>query len=902
MPVSFIHMVLDDLEQKGLSPHECQFIVPSQRTGIQLKRILGQRTTTPVFSPVVITLNEWVAQVCGKSVATPSDLLLELFMAYQHCQEEANQVPFSSFLSWAPSVLSDFDQLDRYCVPAEELFSQLTELERIKRWDPSGSTTPLIEQHLAFCALLFPLYQKLNAQLAAADCGYSGALFREAAELKWPNEQISAPLVLLGFNALSTSESILFQHLLEEHSAKVYWDIDAYFLERDYHDAGLFIREYQNNWPHYQKNPLLGVHTGYQQRKHIRISQLPHPTAQAHYAGEWLKQFNSQSSAALILADEELLRPVLSCLPPQLDALNITMGWPLGQQQLSQVFDLCWQLELRRTEKGWLSSDLVALLAHPLLADYFERNGIKKAYRQRFLQMNLPERLSTDELCGLWSSFVLPEELFFTGPFQYKKYIDGLLGLLGRLGPFKAAADLQAQELLEALLKDTRTSGEAHSFLNSAASAYAFYNHGVRQAKLDFIGSPFTGVQLMGVLESRNLAFTDLLLTSLNEGILPKGEISTSSIPYELQKHYGMPTTKEKDALFTYHFYRILQWSTNIHLTYSAPTDALMGGEPSRLIQQLLAEPHSAHTVEHQILSSPIQIASREPIHIQKSPALIQQLHQYAQSGFSPSSLSLYLRNPLDFYKQYILRVQENIRPELGMAPRLLGNVVHQCLQWLYEPVLGQVLNKEFYTASLERIPSLVQRGLEGELPGQETQRGKYVLIQKVIERYLANFLEQEKQTAQKTELVVTELEKKYLAPLACSVPTQLKGLVDRVEQLAGKLRIADYKTGALAATELEYTGIGPELREDKAQKRFQLMCYALMYFKTHGSVPNEVGIYPIKDKGASLQSLYQKENKKKQAVELSVQDLQEFESFLIELIEEILDPQTPFIENLESA
>jgi hypothetical protein len=893
-------MVLDDLEQKGQTPHDCLFIVPSQRTGIQLKRILGQRTTTPVFSPKVITLNEWVAALCEKSVPSTSDLLIELFVAYQKCLEEANQVPFSSFLSWAPSVLSDFDQLDRYCVPAKELFAQLTELERVKRWDPSGKTTPLIEQHLAFCALLFPLYQQLNNQLSAANKGYSGALFREASELKWSNKHLTAPLVLLGFNALSASESILFQHLLEEHSARVYWDIDRYFLERDYHDAGLFIREYQSTWPYYQKNPLLGIHSAFRENKHIRIAQLPHPTAQAHYAGEWLKKFNNKASAALILADEELLRPVLNCLPQELDALNITMGWPLEQQQLSQVLDLVWQLELRRTEKGWLGSDLSGLFAHPLLDAFFEHKGIQKAYRNRFLQMNLPERLSTDELCGLLSSFVLPEEIFFSGPFQYQKFITSLTHLLSQLGPFKAPADHQSAQMLESLLNETKTAVEDHSFLHSAASAYAFYTQAVREANLDFIGSPFTGVQMMGVLESRNLSFTDLLLTSLNEGILPKGDVSTSSIPYELQKHYGLPTTKEKDALFTYHFYRILQWSTNIHLTYSAPTDALMGGEPSRLIQQLLAEPHSAHTVEHHVLSSPVQITSRKPVRIAKSPALLAQLKQYAESGFSPSSLSLYLRNPLDFYKQYILRVQETIRPELGMAPRLLGNVVHQCLQWLYEPVLGQPLKEDFYVEALELVPKLVQRALETELPHQETRRGKYVLIQKVIERYLTNFLAQEKSTSKENQLLVLELEKKYITRLHCSSPVHLKGLVDRVESLDGKLRIADYKTGALASTELEFTGIGPDLRHDKAQKRFQLLCYALMYTREHGRIPDEVGIYPIKDKGAHLQSLYQKENKKKVAVELSSQDLQQFEEFLVALIEEILDPQNPFIETID--
>ena len=678
MATSFIHLVLDDLRQKGFDFDECTFIVPSQRTAVQLKRILGQNSSIPLFSPPVLTLTEWISQLTSKTTPTPSELILELYQAYQECSPAAEKSTFTSFLSWAPGVLSDFDQIDRYCVPAQELFRQLTELERIKRWTPSGETTPLIQQHLEFCALLYPLYQKLREQLSQKDQGFSGALFRQAAELEWTGPSEPTHFVLFGFNALSTSESRLFQHLLEKYKASIYWDLDEYFLEETYHDAGLFIREYFSTWPYYKENQALGIHKNYQKRKRIGITQLPHPTAQAHHAGEWLKtKAVPEENTALILADEELLKAVLHCIPDSVPQLNITMGMPLKKQHLADILEQCWQLELNRKEQGWRSTDLEALLSLYYLSPYFERKGISEQARRRFLQINKPEYMGADDLSAHLSSLLLPEELFATEAFDSKKCLNRYLCFLEKLHELHSsetsAADQQAYSLLRKLLLDTQEYLMQYPFLNDPSALYGLYTQSLRHLSLDFVGNPFEGTQLMGILESRNLSFHQVMITSVNEGILPKGELTQSIIPYELQKHYGLPTTKEKDALFTYHFYRILQWADDIELSYSAPTDVLMGGEPSRLIQQLLADPHPSHSVEHTVLTAPVQIEPPPPRTINKTPALISRLKQYAQEGFSPSSLSLYLRNPLDFYKQYVLRVQETIKPELGLAPTASG-------------------------------------------------------------------------------------------------------------------------------------------------------------------------------------------------------------------------------------
>ena len=900
MADSFIHLVLEDLQKRDLAAEECTFIVPSQRTAIQLKRTIGQLSKRALFSPPVYTLTEWVAELCQKQSPSSSSLLLELFEAYRIIQTESEWVPFQTFMTWAPGLLSDFDQIDRYRVPAEELFEQLTELERIKRWDPSGDSTPLIDQHLAFCALLFPLYNQLNKQLADKAQGYSGALFREASELRaTQNIKTNTSYVLLGFNALSTSESKLFQFLLEERTTHLYWDIDRLFLDQDYHDAGLFIRAYTQQWPYYKDHPVLGLHEKYQEAKKIRISKLPHPTTQAHYAGEWLKSKRESDSAALILADEELLPPLLQCIPDQVETLNITMGLPLKEQQLYQALDLIWQLEIRRTDEGWLSSDLRAATAHPRLSAYLRYKGIPESSLQRIGLLNLPERLNAESLSALLAQFVLPEEIFRAERFEPLSFLQNLLDFLPQVD-LNTAGDHQSLGLLLRLLEETRLHCEQYPFLKDSMTVYALFAQSVRQASLDFIGNPFEGTQLMGILESRNLAFREVMITSLNEGILPKGEIGQSVIPYELQKHYGLPTTKEKDALFTYHFYRVLQWSQNIELVYSAPTDALMGGEPSRFIQQLLAEPMPAHTVEEESLASPVQIHRPLAIKINKSPGLLVRLQQYAEEGFSPSSLSLYLRNPLDFYKRYVLRIPEIVQTELGLAPRLLGNVVHQCLEWLYEPVLNQNLDPAFYENELDHIPQLVKRGLLEELPGQETHRGKYVLIQKVIERYLHHFLEQEKALLESKSIRVLSLEQQYKTHLNKEKTRLLKGTLDRVEEVDGKIRIADYKTGKLILSELEYQGIGEDLREEKSQKRFQLLCYALLYKDATGHIPDQVGIYPIKDKGAGLQSLFERQGRNKTSVRLEEKEIEAFRVFLNVLIDEIMDPEIPFIENLD--
>ena len=908
MAYSFIHLVLDDLEQKEIAFGDCQFIVPSQRTAVQLKRILGQRSSKPIFSPSVLTLTEWICQLTSKKTPSSSELLLELYQAYRRCQPKEEKGSFSTFLAWAPGVLSDFDQIDRYCAPTEELFRQLTELERIKRWTPSGETTPLIQQHLDFCALLHPLYQELNAQLEGKGKSYSGALFREASELKWTSSPGSKHYVLFGFNALSTSESKIFQHLLTEYDAKVYWDIDEYFLKEEYHDAGLFIREYLSNWPYYKDKEALGIHQVYQKPKKISIAQLPHPTAQAHHAGEWLKTTAAPSdNSALILADEELLKAVLHCIPESASQLNITMGMPLKRQKLADILEHCWQLELNRKELGWRSSDIEALLSLSFLDGYFERKGITKVVRRRFLQLNKPEYLSAEELSAHLSTLLLPEDLFMSESFEAAKCLERFLSLLEELHELHhnkiSAADQQAFILLRSLLGDTQVFLQEYPFLNSPSALYGLYTQSLQSQSLDFIGDPFEGPQLMGILESRNLAFRRIMITSVNEGILPKGEIAQSSIPYELQKHYGLPTTKEKDALFTYHFYRILQWAEEIELCYSAPTDALMGGEPSRLIQQLLADPLPKHVLEHRILGAEVHIQAATPIAIHKTPPLVTRLKEYAQEGFSPSSLSLYLRNPLEFYKQYVLRVQETVKPELGLAPRLLGNVIHKCLQWLYEPVLGRILDAEFYTEAVAAIDSLVRRALLEEVPGQETTKGKYVLIQKVIERYLRNFLEQEREVAAEQELVVLQLEQKYRCTISLGPDypeVVLKGSIDRMERLNGVLRIADYKTGTVNNADLNFEGIGPELREENQQKILQLLFYALLFFKNTGDLPGEVGLYAIKEKGSGLKSLSTGQRKNKTSVHLSQDDLKQYEVFLKHLISEIVEPSIPIVENLD--
>ena len=412
------------------------------------------------------------------------------------------------------------------------------------------------------------------------------------------------------------------------------------------------------------------------------------------------------------------------------------------------------------------------------------------------------------------------------------------------------------------------------------------------------------GLQIMGMLESRNLDFETVIITSVNEGILPSGKSNNSFIPYDIKKEFALPTYKEKDAVYTYHFYRLLQRAKSVYILYNTESDVLEGGEKSRFINQLLTEVKPAMNISHIIATPTIKPNLMELKKVPKPQQLLMQLKQIGAQGFSPTSLSKYIRNPLDFYKKVILQIDDPLEVEETIAANTFGTIIHDVLEELYMPFKGMVLTLEKLEATKQKIEETVKRHFSKSYSDAHTLTGKNLIAYHVICRYIQNFIDLELKEVTTHEIKIIALEKKMQLQLfvpEITFPVLLKGKLDRVDQKDGVLRIIDYKTGNAKRSEVEIIDWSEVTTDYGRNKAFQLMCYALMYMAENPVPELEAGIFSFKNLGNGLFSFAKKDSKgsRQRSVTIDKDTIEDFRHELNTLIQEIYNPEIAFEEKV---
>ena len=412
---------------------------------------------------------------------------------------------------------------------------------------------------------------------------------------------------------------------------------------------------------------------------------------------------------------------------------------------------------------------------------------------------------------------------------------------------------------------------------------------------LDFQGEPLQGLQIMGMLESRNLDFETVILTSVNEGILPSGKSNNSFIPYDVKKAYGLPTHKEKDAVYTYHFYRLLQRAKRVYIIYNTASDVLQGGEKSRLIHQLLTDKPMATTITHSIASPKVQPTLKSLISVSKNSDLIARIAALATNGFSPTSLSTYIRNPIDFYTKYILRIADASVVEERIAPNTFGSVIHDTLEELYLPFIGSTLSEKKLQETYSQIKPTVTKHFSALYMETSALQGKNLIAFEVVARYVENFIRSEITLVKNHEIKILGLEQSMQLTLAIPelpFPVVLKGKIDRVDELDGVIRVIDYKTGAVAPQDVSIKDWADLITNYDKSKAFQLLCYSLL-FQDHTPKPEfTAGIISFKSLSKGLFPFKEGRNS------LITEDMRtSFFTLLKQLILEICNPNLPFIE-----
>jgi hypothetical protein len=910
--ITFLEEIAAQTVKDEKSLADTVYILPSKRAGTFLRNYISKKLGKTSFSPRIYSIETFVELISGLTYATATDQLFVLYQSYLQ-SFPGEKEDFFTFSKWAPTILQDFNEIDRYLIDTKKIFSHLSDIQEINHWYLQRDKTKMIKDYIQFWDNLEPLYLTFTQSLFDMGMGHQGLIYRQAcAKLSsYLHSNKDKIHVFAGFNALNKAESQIIQTILSSSNSEIFWDSDPYFIKDPIHDAGYFIRQHHKTWPHLLGQPLKGLTESFSNKKKIRIIGVPKNISQAKYIGHLLKSLqagDTWQNTALVLGNEELLNPLLNSLPERIGSVNITMGYPLNRTLLSSLFSQYFELYINLNSEGWFYQKILDFLSHPYIHVLLTRDNHDlatilteeiKIKNRTFLTPSLL-KLSVD------SNSRLPGYLFSEVALEPKLFLENSLKIIRDLKEkFQDSKDFMALEYLYhffTLFNQLTANLEKYPFTNNLKSLYGLYNELIRAETLDFEGEPLQGLQIMGMLESRNLDFETVIITSVNEGILPSGKSNNSFIPYDVKQNFGLPTYKEKDAVYTYHFYRLLQRAKNVYLLYNTEPDVLEGGEKSRLIMQLLTDGQKFHDITEGIASPKVHPSIRVPASIIKDGHLMNEIKNLAAKGFSPSSLTNYIRNPIDFYRQSILKIEEVTEVEETVAVNTFGTIVHNTLEELYLPLLGTYLREDTLMALQPKIKPIVRSNFAKCYSDGDISRGKNLIAFHVIVRYIENFFQMELEMVKSHQIKLIGLEQSLEMPLnipGLEFPILLRGKLDRVDEVDGELRILDYKTGKVSQTEVELVDWEELIVNYDHSKAFQLLCYSLMFNTQQPIGTIHAGIISFKNlrSGILLFATKDKKGSRTRDTIITAEILSTFESYLKELICEICNPEIAFKE-----
>ncbi|HSN48502.1 MAG TPA: PD-(D/E)XK nuclease family protein, partial [Flavobacterium sp.] len=774
-------------------------VLPNKRAKIFLVEALKKQITTNILSPAIISIEEFVQDIAGIRAVDPIELLFEFYEVYLSITEKPKQQSFELFANWAKTLLQDFNEIDRYLLEPSHVLSYLKDIEDIKKWGIEvENKTQLLENYIDFWKLLPKYYQSLYDHLLNKGIGYQGLIYREAVNnLDHFSDSIKDKrFVFAGFNALNAAEERIIQHLIASDQAKIYWDVDQTFLNDPFHDAGLFVRRFKKSWKHYKSNPFEWIVDDFSQSKNIHVIGTPKTIGQAKIAGSIIENIINENpnttldKVAVVLGEENLLVPLLYSLPSTVGALNITMGYSSknnpAQILIAKLFKMHTN-SLSRNAKSYVLyyKDVLDILTHPLVEPYANTSALVNVINQ-----NNYTFITHHKLLELNPS---PSNLFFL---LFQKWENGSMAVLETMSSLlqtiktNLSNDNEEEKITKAfvyaifkVINKLINYYSQHSHIDKIETLFAIYKQVIDLAEVSFEGEPLNGLQIMGVLESRVLDFETVIVTSMNEGKLPAGKSMNSFIPYDVKRELGLPTFKEKDAIYTYHFYHLLQRAKNIYLLYNTESEGLDAGEKSRFITQLEVEKQPKHLLTHEIYNAILPETAYQPMVIPKSEAVMLRLKEIAANGFSPSALTSYIRNPINFYFQKILRISEVEEVEENIALNTLGTIIHETLKVLYDPFIGKFLSENDILNCFKLLDDEVLKQFRLVYKEGEIKKGRNLLAFEVAKRNVSNFLKVELESIKNGDAIkILALEHRFeriLEHPSLPFPVKIGGSVD---------------------------------------------------------------------------------------------------------------------------
>ena len=911
---SFIDSVVKEVISSQKKISNCTFILPSKRAGLFLKQSLKTNLNAPSVLPEIYSIEEFIEELSKLKIIDNIESLFEFYNIYKGLTPLKELESYSRFSSWASVILQDFNEIDRNLIPPNKIFNYLDAIHDINHWSLETAPTRMVKNYLKFWNKINLYYTNFSSQLLKNGVAYQGLGYRVAVQNldNYINNTSRKSHIFLGFNALNKSEELIFQRLLEQRVADIFWDSDRTFLDNKLHDSGLFMRGYIKTWPYYKKNKFNFKSDNFKSSKKINITGATKYIGQVKYAAELLSELhkkNNLKNTAVVLADEALLLPLINSIPSEIDGINITMGFPMSQAPLNSLISSWFKIH---STDGCLFyyKDVIDLLSNPQLNQLFNNvqynsanNLIRDLKSQNITEVNLEVVLGLnpkiDNLAIL---------LFEDCKGDVGNCIERLLILLDKI---RNVFDKNNNKLISEysirfyeLIEKIKSFNSKYKIVDSIKTLESLFNEVVGKERLNFNGDPFSGLQIMGMLETRAIDYETVIILSLNEGIIPAGKSQNSYIPFDVKIENSLPTYKEKDAIYTYHFYRLLHRAKEVHLMYNTHSDSIRGSEPSRFLTQLQIQ--GIHKCKHQILAPELIQPKKAVLKINKTRDIIAKLELIADKGFSPSSLAQYIRNPIDFYNFKVLGIREIDGVEETIEAKTFGNIIHYTLEELYKPFEGQFLKSGELKKLIPKVDEVIMRFYSRTYKNGDITRGKNLISFEIAKRYINNFITQEINNLDKGHKIkIYAVEKQVETILNHSsirIPVRLKGSVDRIDSFDGVLRIIDYKTSKVSQSDLNLINLSEVINDyKKYNKIFQLLMYAYILIGTEEfQPPFELGIYSFKN----LKSGFLKfKLKDKSLITQGLSDLindsliNGFEKQLILLLNDIFCVENDFIE-----
>ena len=937
---SFLKLVAADLYKhtEGNLAHTA-VVFPNKRAGLFFNEYLAQESESPIWSPAYVSISELFRSLSPWEVGDPVKLVCELYKIFR--RETQSTETLDDFYFWGEMLISDFDDADKNKVDTDKLFSNLQDLrnimddytfiddeqeEAIRQFFQNFSIerrTALKERFISLWDVLGNIYKGFRESLASQNIAYEGMMYRHVIEHLNVDKLPYEKYVFVGFNVLNKVEHTLFTQLKDAGKAVFYWDYDEFYMKENRqavtHEAGEFIRRNLRDFP----SPLSGeLFKNLSKPKEVHYIASSTENAQARYLPQWIRNnlTTPEKETAVVLCNEALLQPVLHSLPAEVKHVNITMGFPLSQTPVYSF--LIALLELHTHGFNFKSGrytfqSVVTLLKHPYtrqLTGQAELLEKEQTRNNRFYP--LPGELGKDEfltrlftpLSGNLNLCIRLSETLQQVAGIYQANTSGTedtdaFNQLYRESLFKAYTTINR---FRTLIEEDELTVQSETFRRLLVKVLSATN-------IPFHGEPAIGMQVMGVLETRNLDFRHLVLLSVNEGQLPKSGGDSSFIPYNLRKAFGMTTIEHKIAVYAYYFYRLLQRAERITLMYNTSSDGLNRGEWSRFMLQFLIE--WPHPITRQFLEAGQSPQGTSPITVEKTPDVMRRMQSLfdvranPKAKFSPSALNYYLDCPLKFYYRYVagLSAPDEVSAEIDSAT--FGSIFHYAAEHIYKDLTthGKVINKEALETLLRNEVKLQDyvdtafKKLFFNVPQNEKPEynGVQLINSAVIARYLKQLLQNDLRYAPFT-FIASEME--VDEPIDIQTPkgvikSRIGGIIDRMDSKDGTLRIVDYKTGGDADTppHVESLFIPDKKRSNYV---FQTFLYAAIMCRKQPTMkiaPALLYIHRAATETYSPVIQMGEPRKPKEAVEDFSKYEKEYRERLQGLLEEIFNPEKSF-------